>query len=148
MIFYFFTIVTINKEITWSISFLPKVWIMEEIVETRPHLDLGFKVVWRFLGRWVCRSSHLSRHNMLIVEKVGIYHDKTRITPSWCHAININIAQSSKWFEDWRKQKKNMGNLMWIFRYTHVEGNSCMGIMESLLSTNAAVGVGVEVQIA
>ena len=37
---------------------------------------------------------------------------------------------------------------MWTFRYTHVEENNCMGIMESLLSTNATGEVGVEVQIA
>ena len=30
-------------------------------------------------------------------------------------------------------------------KYTHVEENSCMGIMESLVSTNAATDVGAEV---
>ena len=35
---------------------------------------------------------------------------------------------------------------MWTFKYTHVEENSCMGIMESLVSTNAVVEAGFEVQ--
>ena len=47
-----------------------------------------------------------------------------------------------------KKTKKNWGNLMWTFRYTHVEENNGMGIIESLLSTNAIAEVGDEVQIA
>ena len=37
---------------------------------------------------------------------------------------------------------------MWTFRYTYVEENICMGIMERLLFINATVEVGVEVHIA
>ena len=45
-----------------------------------------------------------------------------------------------------KKTKKNWGNLMWTFRYTHVEENNDIGIMECLVSTNIAPEAGVEVQ--
>ena len=35
---------------------------------------------------------------------------------------------------------------MWTFKYTHVEENSCMGNVESLVSTNSVVEVGVELK--
>ena len=47
-----------------------------------------------------------------------------------------------------KENKKNWGNLMQTFKYTCVEANNCMGILETLLPTNATVDVGVEVQIA
>ena len=44
------------------------------------------------------------------------------------------------------ENKKNWGNLMWTFRYTHVEENSCMGVMESLVSMNAVAEAGGAIQ--
>ena len=44
-----------------------------------------------------------------------------------------------------KTEENKKRNPMWTFKYTYVEENSCMGIMETLLSTNAIVEVCVEV---